>query len=235
MADPRTGEDLGRRFERLARVVADLRTHCPWTRALDHRALLEYLIEEAYEVVEQVEAGAVGPDDAAAFSGELADVLLQVMLHARLQEEAGHFGIGDVLDALTEKMLRRNPHVFAPDGSLRRDIPQDPAEIERAWDQAKRAEAPERTVFDGIPASLPALLLAAKAQSRARRAGHEVPARVLPSGPGALPGTDAGAHRWAGEEELGEALFEIVRSAGEQGLDAEAALRAAVGRFMDGR
>ncbi|MBP3043881.1 nucleotide pyrophosphohydrolase [Arthrobacter jiangjiafuii] len=229
--DALSGDDLGRRFTRLAGVITELRARCPWTAALTHQSLLEYLIEEAYEVVETVEAGHTGVSDAAEFSGELGDVLFQVLLHARLQEEAGHFGIGEVLDALTAKMIRRNPHVFAPDGSLRAATTDDPAEIERAWDEVKKQEKPERTSpLDGIPAGLPALLLAAKALDRARRAGISVPPlSEPPSDP--HPQTGGPAPAWRTGEELGDHLFDVVRQAQEQGLDAEAALRAAVRRF----
>ena len=233
------GDDLGRRFTRLAGVIAELRARCPWTAALTHQSLLEYLIEESYEVVETVEAGHTGASDAAEFSGELGDVLFQVLLHARLQEEAGHFGIGEVLDALAAKMIRRNPHVFAPDGSLRAATTDDPVEIERAWDEVKKQEKPERTSpLDGIPARLPALLLAAKTLDRARRAGINVPPlsgppTEQPSEPPSDPHPQAvePAPAWHTGEELGDHLFDVVRQAQEQGLDAEAALRAAVRRF----
>lgn len=221
------GGDLGRRFTRLVRVVAVLRERCPWTRALTHQSLLEYLIEEAYEVAEAVQTGHTGPEDAGELAGELGDVLFQVLLHARLQEESGHFGIADVVDSLTAKMIRRNPHVFAPDGSVRDATTADIAEIEQAWDAVKRREKPERTSpFDGIPAGLPALLLAAKTQERARRAGLEVPSTT----PEAAPG-----RTWPGSKELGDHLFDVVRQAQSQGLDAEAALREAVRRFTAGR
>lgn len=228
VADPvsgTSGDDLGQRFARLAGVIATLRERCPWTAALTHQSLLEYLIEESYEVVEAVEAGHTGAEHAQELAGELGDVLFQVLLHARLQEEAGHFGIGDVVESLTAKMIRRNPHVFAPDGTLRSTTTDDPAEIERAWDSIKQREKPERTSpFDGIPAGLPALLLAAKVQDRARRAGVPV-----------LPGEPDGPRPqpWNGEAELGDHLFDVVRRAQAQGLDAEAALRAAVGRFTN--
>ena len=221
------GDDLGRRFTRLAGIIAVLRKRCPWTAALTHESLLEYLVEEAYEVVEAVEAGHTGPQDANELSGELGDVLFQVLLHARLQEESGHFGIGDVVDALTAKMIRRNPHVFAPDGSVRTETTDDPEEIERAWDEVKKREKPGRTSpFDGIPAGLPALLLAAKTLDRARRAGREVP----PAAPDPAP-----ERMWRGSDELGDHLFDVVRQAQAQGLDAEAALRAAVRRFTAGQ
>ena len=213
-------DDLGRRFIRLAEVIAVLRERCPWTRALTHESLLEYLVEETYEVIEAVEGGTAGPDRAAELRGELGDVLLQVMLHARLQQETGNFSVADVVDGLTAKMIRRNPHVFLPDGSVRPDGgDQSLAAIERVWDEAKNAEAPARSsAYAGIPAGLPALVLAGKALTRARRA--DLPLPPLPEqGP-------------SGEAELGDALLALVRQASEQGLDAEAALRAAVRRYM---
>ena len=226
-ASAASGDDLGRRFARLAGVIAVLRERCPWTAALTHRSLLEYLIEESYEVVEAVESGHTGPEHAQELAGELGDVLFQVLLHARLQEEMGHFSIGDVVESLTAKMIRRNPHVFAPDGTLRAETTDDPAEIERAWDRVKQQEKPERTSpYDGVPAGLPALLLAAKVQDRARRAG--VP--VLPAEAEGPPPAS-----WNSEDELGDHLFDLVRRAQAQGLDAEAALRAAVGRFTNRR
>ena len=228
VADPASaapGGDLGRRFARLAEIIALLRERCPWTAALTHQSLLEYLIEESYEVVEAVESGHTGAEHAQELAGGRGDVLFQVLLHARLQEESGHFSIGDVVESLTAKMIRRNPHVFAPDGTLRATTTDDPAEIERAWDRVKQQEKPERrSPFDGIPAGLPALLLAAKVQDRARRAGIPVlPAD--PAGPQPQP--------WSSEDELGDHLFDVVRRAQAQGLDAEAALRAAVGRFTN--
>nr|WP_231709978.1 MazG nucleotide pyrophosphohydrolase domain-containing protein [Arthrobacter zhangbolii] len=220
-------DDLGERFSRLAQVIGTLRERCPWTAALTHESLLEYLVEESYEVIEAVEGGTAGPERAAELRGELGDLLLQVLLHARLQQETGGFSVADVVDSLTAKMIRRNPHVFHPDGSLREGAGSaDIATIEAAWDEAKKTETPDRaSAFEGIPASMPALLLAAKTLSRARRAG-------LPLPPVPAPATNPEAP-FAGETELGDALLEMVRRASEQGLDAEAALRAAVRRYTD--
>ncbi|WP_246165491.1 MazG nucleotide pyrophosphohydrolase domain-containing protein [Arthrobacter yangruifuii] len=223
MAELPLPDDLGGRFARLAEVIGVLRERCPWTRALTHESLLEYLVEETYELVEAVEGGTTGPGRAEELRGELGDVLLQVLLHARLQQETGSFSVADVIDSLTAKMIRRNPHVFLPDGSLRQDGEESGlAAIEKAWDRAKRAETPSRTsAFEGIPAGLPALLLAAKTLSRARRAGRPLPDPV------AVP-------EFSDEDGLGDALFTLVRRASDQGLDAEAALRAAVRRYTSG-
>ncbi|WP_427135663.1 MazG nucleotide pyrophosphohydrolase domain-containing protein [Pseudarthrobacter sp. S9] len=192
--------------------------------ALTHESLVEYLLEEAYEVAETIEAG--GDDEE--LKSELGDVLLQVVLHSRLAEERHAFSFGDVARGLTAKMIRRNPHVFRPDGSLQDSFPATVEEIVLKWDAVKKAEKPERGhVFDGVPAALPALARAQKLLDRAERAG--VPA-APPSGPteGLLTG-DLGT-----EEDLGELLFRIVAAARAGGLDAERALRGATRRFQDG-
>ncbi|WP_258806086.1 MazG nucleotide pyrophosphohydrolase domain-containing protein [Pseudarthrobacter sp. NS4] len=184
--------------------------------ALTHASLVEYLLEEAYEVAETIESG--NPD--AELQGELGDVLLQVVLHARLAEERGAFTFDDVARGLGAKMIRRNPHVFRPDGSLQESFPATVDEIVRKWDAVKRAENPARTnSFEGIPQALPALARARKSVDRAARAGMPLPPAVP------IPET---------EEELGEQLLAVVRSAHEAGLDAERALRGAVRRYQQG-
>jgi len=216
---PNGSGNLGPAFSRLAQVVAQLRERCPWTGALTHESLLEYLLEESYEVIEAVEAGHTRAEDAQELGGELGDLLFQVLLHARLQEESGNFSISDVVTGLTDKMIRRNPHVFRPDGSLQDSTTGDTEEIEQAWDAVKKLEKHRSTPFEGIPAALPALALAAKTQQRARRAGLTVPETV------------SGVPDFEGEDELGDLLFETVRRAAERGIDPEAALRRAVRRF----
>ena len=189
--------------------------------ALTHASLVEYLLEEAYEVAETVEAGARGDSTAdAELQGELGDVLLQVVLHARLAEERGAFTFDDVGRGLAAKMIRRNPHVFRPDGSLQDTFPATVEEIVQKWDAVKRTERPERQdPFAGIPQALPALARAQKSIDRAARAGVALP----PSVP--IPGT---------EEELGELLLAVVHSARTSGFDAERALRGAVRRYQQG-
>jgi XTP/dITP diphosphohydrolase len=199
--------------------------------ALTHASLVEYLLEEAFEVAETIEAaapaegrGAVtanaqGIDDAELL-GELGDVLLQVVLHARLAEERGAFTFDDVARGLSAKMVRRNPHVFRPDGSLQETFPATVQEIVQKWDAVKRAERPERRdPFAGIPQALPALARAQKSIDRAARAGVALPPAVP------IPGT---------EEELGELLLAVVHSARTSGFDAERALRGAVRRYQQG-
>ena len=221
---------------RLLEVVAQLREHCLWTAALTHESLVEYLVEEAHELAEAIETGHTGQADVAELRGELADVLFQVLLHARLQEERGHFDFDAVAAGLTAKLVRRNRHVFRPDGSLQETFPDTIAEIVASYDAVKAAEKPERTTpFDGVPTSLPALTLAAKSLDRARRAGSAERAEPGGDGRGAAPQHG----RWPSqggqgmtEAEVGEALFAVVRRAAEAGVDPEQALRAAVRRFQ---
>ena len=212
-------------IETLIGTIAALREHCPWMGALTHESLVEYLIEEAYEVVDSIEAGAVDDE----LRGELGDVLLQVVLHARLAEERGSFDFAAVARDINAKMIRRNQHVFKADGTLQDTFPATVEEIILKWDAAKRAEKPERTdPFEGIPPHLPALAAAQKSLDRAARAGFAVKAQgaqadvVVP----AIP---------ASEEALGGLLLAIVAGARDQGLDAERALRGAVRTFQDGQ
>lgn len=220
-------------LEELIRTIAALREHCPWMGGLTHGSLVEYLIEEAYEVVDSIEAGAVDDE----LRGELGDVLLQVVLHARLAEERGSFDFADVARGINAKMVRRNQHVFKADGSLQDSFPASVEEIIVKWDAAKRAEKPERKdPFEGIPPHLPALAAAQKSLDRAARAGLDVSgfdgdARLVdPQGAPAAVGLPAIP---ASEEALGELLLAVVAGAREQGLDAERALRSAVRSFQN--
>ena len=209
--------------DELLRVIAALREHCPWMGALTHESLVEYLLEEAYEVAETIETGA----DEAELKGELGDVLLQVVLHARLAEERGVFTFGDVARGLTGKMIRRNPHVFRPDGSLQDSFPATVEEIVLKWDAVKKAESPERsTPFEGIPVALPALAQAQKTLDRAGRAGLPLVEPVQ------TPAVEL-ADTIKTEAELGELLLAVVRSARNRGFDAERALRGAVRRYQN--
>jgi uncharacterized protein YabN with tetrapyrrole methylase and pyrophosphatase domain len=213
--------------------MAALREHCPWMGALTHESLVEYLLEEAHEVAETIEAGRGDAE----LQGELGDVLLQVVLHARLAEERNAFDLDDVARGLTAKMIRRNPHVFRPDGTLQDSFPATVEEIVLKWDAVKRSEKLLHSAkphpgdaLNGVPAALPALARAQKLLDRAERAG------LTPAGaPGGtenavdvhavdVPGT---------EQELGELLFGIAAAARAKGLDAERALRGAARRFQD--
>lgn len=211
---------------RLVDVVAALREHCPWTAALTRESLTTYLLEESYELIEALEAGRREE-----IAGELGDILLQVVLHARLAQEEGSFDLADVARGLSGKLIRRSPHVFHADGTLQDSFPASIAEIEETWERVKADERAGSGVgavttaspFSGIPRSLPALAMAQKSIERAERAG-------LSTGePRGTPGGNIGT-----EAELGKVLFDVVRLAQQGGMDAERALRTAVREFQQG-
>ncbi|MHA7271592.1 MazG nucleotide pyrophosphohydrolase domain-containing protein [Arthrobacter sp. HLT1-20] len=210
---------------RLVGVIAALREHCPWTAALTHESLTTYLLEESYELIEAIETG-----HGDQISGELGDILLQVVLHSRLAAESGQFELADVARGLSDKMIRRSPHVFHADGSLQSTFPATIAEIEASWERVKAEERagagssqdPDSGPFAGIPRSLPALAMAQKSLERAARAGL-----------GAAPSAVDLASHVRTEDELGKVLFGVVRAAQERGLDAERALRLAVRAFQE--
>ncbi|GAA2685503.1 nucleoside triphosphate pyrophosphohydrolase [Actinoplanes palleronii] len=171
----------------------------PWKRAQTHRTLAPYLLEESYEAYD-----AIDRDDLDELREELGDVLLQIVLHARLAEELPDgraWNVDDVAGTLVEKMVRRNPHVFA--GEHVEDI----EEITANWERIKREEKERESVLDGVALSQPALALAAKVLHRVERGAVDVP---LPPG-----------------DELGPALFRLVADARAAGLDPEAELRRA--------
>jgi XTP/dITP diphosphohydrolase len=184
----------------------------PWKHSQTHASLAQFLLEEAYEAYDAIGAGELG-----ALREELGDVLLQVVLHARLAEDADdeedRWSVDDVAGDLVDKLIRRNPHVFGD------AIVDSIEEITANWEQIKKAEKTRESALDGIALSQPALSLAAKLLSRAERAGIDVP---LPPASGELTET---------YESLGAGLLAIVAAARRRGLDPEAALRAAALRY----
>ncbi len=197
-----------RGMDRLLAVMDTLRSPggCPWDAAQTHASLLPYLLEEAHELAEAVDA-----DDRAELREELGDVLLQVVFHARIAAEHPDdpFDLDDVADTLTAKLVHRHPHVFA-------GARVDEAGLYAQWDRLKRVEKASRTsALDGVPATLPALARAQKLASRARRAGL-VPAPAEPDGPGVGPSDEAA---------LGRALLALALA--HPDVDAEGALRRA--------
>ncbi|MFC7943025.1 MULTISPECIES: MazG family protein [Microbacterium] len=181
-----------------------VRERCVWSQQITHRDLVPYLIEESHEVIDAVEVGS--RDD---LREELGDLLWQVLFHAAIaaQDPDDPFDIDDVAQTLTEKMVRRHPHVFAG------EVAETPEQVLVHWNAAKAAEKrTRRSVLDGVPRGMPALALAQKIAGRAIGAG--VPVERVASA--AAP---------ASEEELGDALLALVATAREQGWDAERALR----------
>ena len=213
-------------------VMRRLRAECPWDREQTHESLVKNLIEETYELVDAL--GALGSDDWVGYADvedELGDVLLQVLFHAAIARESTAFDIDGVAGVLTEKLIRRHPHVF---GDVTAETPD---EVKQNWDQIKASEGGNVTresILDGVPVSMPALQHAAKIQNRAAKIGFdwEEPAQVLPKVSEEL---DELARAIAGDgdvkTELGDLMFSVINLARHVGADPELALRTATRKF----
>ena len=208
----RAVDDAAEPLLELRAVMARLRAECPWKAEQTHRSLVRYLLEETHETIEAVDRLAAGePGAVEHLREELGDLLLQVYFHAAVAAERGAFDIDDVARGITEKMVRRNPHVFAPSAA---EQPQDAAAVNDAWEAIKAEEKAERTdPADGVPTALPALLYADKLVDRLSRAGRPV-------------------HVDAGADAIGERLLALVVEARADGVDPEQELRDAVRRRL---
>ena len=221
------------RFHQLART---LREQCPWDQEQTHTSLVRYLLEETYEVVDALQA--LDPDDPDTdehLIEELGDLLYQIEFHAVIAEQEGRFTMADVAKGVHDKLVRRHPHVFPPEGGDK-VIAEDTSTVLANWDAIKQAEKQRTSVFDGVPHSLPALSYADAVQRKAAKVGFD-----WPSVDGALPkiaeeaaelreasvhGTPAEVH-----DELGDLLFAVVNVARHLGVEPESALRAATLKF----
>ena len=208
--------------ERLLAIMARLRDPqrgCEWDMAQTWATIAPYTIEEAYEV-----ADAVARNDADDLKDELGDLLLQVVFHARIAEEAGAFAFADVVAAISDKMERRHPHIFG-------DASHSPG-----WEELKAAERRDTTQDDsalaGVAAGLPALMRAVKLQKRAARTGFDWPdqtgaiAKIMEEIEEVKTASDDQR-----EDEIGDLLFAVVNWARHLGVDPEAALRSGNAKF----
>ncbi len=209
-------------LERLAAIMARLRDPirgCDWDRAQTFATIAPYTIEEAYEVADAIQRG-----DMDALADELGDLQLQVVFHARMAQEAGHFSLDDVMERVCDKLERRHPHIFG-------DATDSPG-----WEELKareRQQSPDSSALAGVAMALPALERAAKLQRRAARTGFDWPDAA---GPRAkideeLGELDRESETKARTEELGDLLFAVVNLARHLNVDAEAALRDANRKF----
>jgi MazG family protein len=223
-------------LRRLLAVMARLRDPergCPWDVEQSFATIAPYTIEEAYEVAEAAEAGDVG-----ALREELGDLLLQVVFHSRMAEEAGHFAFNDVAKAIADKMIRRHPHVFA-DASVDGATAQTAAwEDQKAAERRAKAAAEGRaeSVLDGVGPGFPALTRALKLQRRAARVGFDwpQPAPILDKIEeeiGELRAELVQGKPERIEDELGDLLFALVNLARRLEADPEQALRRACRKF----
>jgi ATP diphosphatase len=210
---------------RLADIMDRLRGTggCEWDRAQTFASIAPYTLEEAHEVADAIARGDMGD-----LCEELGDLLLQVIFHARMATEAGHFNLADVGNGICAKMERRHPHIFGP-----RAGPASAAEVRAAWDDIKAAEKPRESALDGVALSLPALTRAEKLASRAARKGFDWPDATGPLAKiheelAEIAAADSSDERI---EEAGDLLFAAANYARKLGVDPEEALRRANRKF----
>src|SRR6266700_3470249 len=225
-------------FARLCEIVAKLRAPggCPWDREQTHESLLPALIEEAYEV-----AGAMRANDSANFREELGDLLLLIVMHAEIAQEEHRFNIDNVLDDVTEKLVRRHPHVFG-----KSDV-RDSGAVLKQWESIKRSEKTGGHYLDGLPEALPALMRAQKAQSKVARVYFDWSELrdVVEKVEEELGETKSAIESWhltddsrAGspcdeiEDEIGDLWFAVGNLARKCKLDAESTLQIATDKFV---
>jgi len=232
-------------FEGLMQLMAKLRAPdgCPWDRKQTHESLKPYLVEEAYEVLEAIDHG-----DPGRLREELGDLLLQIVFHAQIAGEHERFSMEDVMHSLSEKLIRRHPHVFG--GPEQKGQAKTADDVKITWEQIKRDERERsgrgESALDGVPKTLPALLRAFQVQARAARVGfdwselrpvlqkleeelHELQEvlQARDTGDAAAPSKDAL------QAELGDVLFTVVNLARHLTINPEEALRGTVNRFID--
>ncbi len=221
----------GDRFDSLLSLMARLRGDggCPWDREQTRASLRPYLLEEAYEVLQAIDEG---PRDH--LVEELGDLLFQVVFHCQIASEQDEFTMADVLDRLSDKMIRRHPHVFGD------RFVADAREALAQWERIKHdegdGEGKPRAALDGVPNTLPALLRAQRLQVKAGRVGfdwtgwREAWAKVREE-MAELEATLAAGDAVRVRDELGDLLFSMVNVARLQGIDAEDCLRQAADKF----
>jgi nucleoside triphosphate diphosphatase len=223
------GEQQGQTFPSLVALMQRLLAPdgCPWDREQTMKTLRRYVLEEACEVIDAIDAG-----DRAELEEELGDLALQVVFLSELARAEGSFGPDDVVRGIVDKLVRRHPHVF---GDVEVSGSDD---VLKNWERIKAAEKRDRPLLDGVPRSLPALYRAERISDKANRVGFD-----WPDGHGSrekvseelaeLDEAIAGGDRARVEHELGDVLFALVNLARHQGVDAEMALRRTADRFVD--
>src|SRR6266850_4197652 len=235
-------ENVGEKFERLVEIMRALRAPggCPWDREQTHASLRPFVLEETYELLEALDAGNV-----AELREELGDYLYEAIFLAQISEEAGDFTIGDAIDGIRTKLVRRHPHVFAREAE---DQEITTGQVIERWetmkareraDQGKPDNAPEKTTLSGVPKSLPSLLRAYEISARAAAVGfdwakpEDVLDKIEEEVAEVRHEVESGAtgHLSRAEEEMGDLLFAITNLSRKLGIEPEAALRRANEKF----
>jgi tetrapyrrole methylase family protein/MazG family protein len=210
-------------FDRFVEIIAKLRAPdgCPWDREQTHQTLIPYCIEEAYEVVDAIQSGDVNE-----LKGELGDLILQVVLHAQVARDNKTFSIEDVLNDISEKMIRRHPHVFS-DAKVT-----TAGDVVKQWDEIKKKEG-KKSVLEGIPKHAPQLHRSLKIGEKVAAVGFDWKKTedVLDKVQEELKEISEAKNHQEKEEEFGDFLFSIVQWARHQNIDPEQALMKANAKF----
>lgn len=221
---PHLAAPVSRELARFVEQVAVLRERCPWDREQTHESLRRHLLEEAYEVLEAIDQlDVVTGEGYDHLEEELGDLLFQVLFHARLAAEEGRFTIADVARTVHDKLRERHPHVFGDVDAV------DADEVMRNWELIKKQEKDRESVFDGVPAAIPALLYALKIQKKAASIAD------VDGLPVAGASVDAFGEfaRVIDDDTTGALLFAVVDEARRAGVDPETALRSVALAFRD--
>jgi len=230
-------ERAGERFQQLVGIMRTLRSEhgCAWDRQQTLKTLRPFVLQETYELLD-----ALDRDDHDALKGELGDFLFEAVFLAQICEEEGRFSIADSIQAIADKLIRRHPHIFDPDGKAALT----PTEVKQQWEEIKARERrdaaeTEQTVLSGVPRSMPSLLRAYELSTRAAQVGFdwvktddvidkaEEEIRELREAV-----ADGGGKSAEAEEEFGDLLFALVNVARKLGIEPEAALRVANDKFQ---
>lgn len=234
----------GARFDGLVAIMRALRAPggCPWDREQTIRSLRPFVLEETYELLE-----AIDHDDTAALREELGDFLYEAVFIAQIAEEAGRFDIGDAIQAIADKLVRRHPHVFHPDGTPLADSDRgalSSQQVVEKWEDLKAGErraagTPDTTLLAGVPQALPSLLRAYELGARAAAVGfdwvraEDVLDKIEEELAELREAVEAhGARSPLAEEEIGDLFFALANLARKLGLEPEAALRQANDKFQ---
>jgi MazG family protein len=230
-------DSAGARFDDLVQIMRRLRAPdgCPWDREQTIRTLRPFVLEETYELLD-----ALDREDYDAIRQELGDFLLEAVFLAQICDEAGRFSIADSIRAISEKLIRRHPHVFEADGSA----PLTPRQVKEKWEDIKASErategAREKTLLSGVPRSLPSLLRAYELSTRAATVGFDwvKPGDVIDKIEEEVKElreavVNHGQRSREAEEELGDLFFALANLARKMGVEPEAALRVASDKFQ---
>jgi MazG family protein len=213
-------------FQEFIDVVRRLRKECPWDREQTHQSIRHSLIEETYEVIE-----AIDQNDSTELKRELGDLLLHIVLHAVMAEEKNNFTLKDVIDSITEKMIRRHPHVFSD------TVVEDAHEVKKNWEKIKLTEG-RKSVIDGVPKEMPALLRALRIQEKASKVGFDWKRKQdvwkkVAEETKELKDAEQSKNRAHIEEEFGDLLFALVNYSRFIKVNPEFALKASIDKFSD--